>query len=121
MLHSRLASLRHALAGVVTMLRTQANAWIHALATVVAIAAGLALGISAADWKWLVLTIAAVWVAEAMNTAFERLCDVVSPKFSEGVRDAKDVAAGAVLLCAMCAVIMGALIFGPPLLRLIAP
>lgn len=109
----RVRSFRHAFAGVGFMLRTQHNAWLHAVATVAVVCAGLIAGLDGADWKWLVLTIVMVWVAETMNTAFEHLCDVVSPEFHESVKIAKDVAAGAVLICATGAVAMGWLIFRP--------
>ncbi len=112
-LSARAKSFRHAFAGIAFMLRTQHNAWIHGLATVAVIAAGFALRIEAADWKWLILTVTLVWVAETMNTAFEHLCDVVSPQYSEAVKRAKDVAAGAVLICAGGAAAIGALIFLP--------
>jgi diacylglycerol kinase (ATP) len=61
----------------------------------------------------LVLAIVSVWTAEAMNTAFEFLCDVVSPDFHPMVEKAKDVAAGAVLVCAIGAAGVGALVLGP--------
>ena len=109
----RAGSFHHAFSGLGFMLRTQHNAWLHAVATALVVAAGFGLGLGAADWKWLVLTIAMVWVAEAMNTAFEHLCDVVSPDFHASVKVAKDVAAAAVLICALGALAMGGLIFGP--------
>ncbi len=95
------------------MLSTQHNAWLHLLATLIVVSAGIVLGISGADWKWIVAAITAVWVAETTNTAFEYLCDVVSPEHSESVMHAKDIAAGAVLICATGAAIVGALIFIP--------
>ncbi len=109
----RAGSFRHAFSGLGFMLRTQHNAWLHAVATLLAVAAGVALGLGAADWKWLVLTIVMVWVAETMNTAFEHLCDVVSPDYHASVKVAKDVAAAAVLICAFGAVVMAWLIFAP--------
>lgn len=112
----RAKSFRYAFAGLGFMVRTQHNAWLHAAATIGAVGAGLAWGITGSDWKWLILTIAAVWVAETMNTAFEHLCDVVSPEHHDSVKLAKDVAAAAVLICAIAAVVMGWLIFGPYLL-----
>ena len=63
------------------------------------------------------LAIVAVWTAEALNTAFEALCDVTSPGFHPLVERAKDVAAGAVLICAIGAVIVGGIVFGPHLLQ----
>ena len=109
----RAGSFRHAFSGLGFMLRTQHNAWLHAVATLLAVAAGVALGLGGADWKWLVLTIVMVWVAETMNTAFEHLCDVVSPDYHASVKVAKDVAAAAVLICAFGAVVMAWLIFAP--------
>lgn len=101
------------------MLASQHNAWIHAAATVVVGVGGVVLGLSWAEWCWIVLAVVAVWTAEALNTAFEFLTDVASPNFHPIAGKAKDVAAGAVLLAAMGAVIIGLLVFGPKLLALL--
>lgn len=109
----RAKSIRHALTGIATMLSTQHNAWVHLLATLLVIVAGISAGVSKLEWCLLVLAITSVWVAEALNTALERLCDVASPDFHPLVKQAKDVAAGAVLLCATGAAIIGAVILLP--------
>ncbi len=101
------------------MLRTQHNAWIHAGATILVAIVGLALRIDPTSWLWLVLAIVAVWTAEALNTAFELLADVASPDFHPVVKQAKDVAAGAVLIAAIGSVVIGLLVLGPPILGLI--
>lgn len=101
------------------MLKTQHNARIHACATVAVIGVGLSLGISPADWCWLILAMMAVWTTEAVNTAFEFLADVVSPEYHPLVKHAKDVAAAAVLISAMGAAIIGLLVLGPHLIKLI--
>ena len=111
----RLRSVWCALNGVVIMLRSQHNAWIHAFATVTVCAAGLLVGLSASEWCWIVLAIVAVWTAEALNTAFEFLTDVASPTFHPIAGKAKDVAAGAVLISAAGSVVIGMIIFGPRL------
>jgi diacylglycerol kinase (ATP) len=113
----RVRGFRHAIIGILRMLRCQHNAWIHAAATVVVIAAAVLLHVSASDWCWIILAISIVWTAEALNTAFEFLADVASPAFHPLVRDAKDVAAGAVLITAVAAAIIGAIIFWPYLAR----
>lgn len=112
-LSDRVKSFGYALRGLGFMLRTQHNAWIHLAATVVVVAAGIALRITAEDWRWMVLAIALVWVAEIVNTAFEHLCDVVQPEFHVSVKTAKDVAAGAVLVAALGAAIIGVMVFWP--------
>jgi diacylglycerol kinase (ATP) len=117
-INARIRSIRHALRGISVMLRTQHNAWVHALATAAALAAGFALNISPGEWLAIVLSIMAVWTAEALNTAFESLCDVASPEFHPMVERAKDVAAGAVLIAAVGAVFIGLIVFGPKLLAL---
>ena len=61
------------------------------------------------------LAIVSVWTAEALNTAFEFLCDVASPEFHPLVAKAKDVAAGAVLITAVGASLVGLLVLGPHL------
>jgi len=114
----RIRSFRHAITGILRMVRCQHNAWIHAAVTAIVVMAGFLFQISAADWCWLVLAIAIVWTAEALNTAFEFLADAASPEFHPLVRDAKDVAAGAVLVTALAAIVLGALIFWPHVARL---
>src|SRR5438132_11832852 len=89
----RLRSVWCALKGIAVMLRSQQNAWIHALATVSVCTVGFLFGLSASEWCWIVLAIVAVWTAEALNTAFEFLTDVASPTFHPLAGKAKDVAA----------------------------
>jgi len=110
---ARLHSFRYALAGLRTLLLTQHNAWLHAAATAVVVVAGLALGLSPAEWCWLVLAMTLVWMAEALNTALEFLADAVTQEFHPLILQAKDVAAAAVLIAAIGALLIGLLVFGP--------
>lgn len=110
---ARIKSFAYALQGIGFMLRTQHNAWVHAVASVGVVAAGLVLRVSVADWRWLIVAIAMVWAAETFNTAVEYVCDVVSPGYSEAVKHAKDIAAGAVFLCAAAAILIGGITFWP--------
>jgi diacylglycerol kinase (ATP) len=110
---ARLRSFVYAGRGVKTLLASQHNAWIHAAATIVVVVGGLAARLTRFEWLALVVALVSVWMAEAMNTAFEFLCDVASPGFHPVVARAKDVAAAAVLICAAGAVVTGALVFGP--------
>ena len=109
----RIRSFRYAIAGIIRMIRCQHNAWIHLVATVAVVAAGFFFQLSRSEWCWIVLAISIVWTAEALNTAFEFLADAASPNFHPTVRDAKDVAAGAVLLTVIAATIIGAIVFWP--------
>ncbi len=111
----RLRSMKHAIDGIRVMLRSQHNAWIHAVATVAVVACGLLVRLSIAEWCWIVLAIVSVWTAEALNTALEFLTDVASPSFHPTAGKAKDVAAGAVLIAAAGSVVIGLLVLGPHL------
>jgi diacylglycerol kinase (ATP) len=110
---ARMRSFVYAGRGIRTMLQSQHNAWVHAAATAAVAAAGIVFGVTRFEWVVLVLAIVAVWTAEALNTAFEFLCDVASPDFHPLVEKAKDVAAGAVLICAIGALLVGAFVFVP--------
>jgi diacylglycerol kinase (ATP) len=116
---ARLESFRCAFRGLWTLLASQQNARIHLLATACAGGLGLLIGISVLEWCAIVVAIVMVWLAEAVNTAFELLCDVVSPGFHPLVRKGKDVAAAAVLLSAIGAAVIGLLVFVPHLLRIV--
>jgi diacylglycerol kinase (ATP) len=110
---ARLKSFTFAFEGFAFMLRTQHNAWVHLVATIGVVALGFALQVNADAWRWLIAAMALVWVAEAMNTAFEHLCDVVSPQFSESVKRSKDIAAASVLVCVIAATLLGAITLAP--------
>ena len=112
-LAERLQSFGHAFRGLSIMLRGEAHAQLHALATVLVVVLGLVLGLSRQDWQVLLLVVALVWLAEGMNTALEFLCDAAVPERHPLIAKAKDVAAAAVLICASVAVVMAALIFLP--------
>ncbi|MBM4032273.1 MAG: diacylglycerol kinase family protein [Planctomycetes bacterium] len=115
----RIQSFTYAGQGVAHMLRTQHNAWIHATTSIAVIVAGLACGVSRADWCWLILAMASVWTAESFNTAIEIIVDIASPDRRPAAGRAKDVAAGAVLLCAVGATAIGLIVFLPHALALV--
>jgi diacylglycerol kinase (ATP) len=115
----RIKSISYAFAGIATMLRTQHNAWLHLAATIAVVLLAFWLALAPAEWMALILAIVIVWSAEALNTAFERLCDVAHPDFHPLVKQAKDVAAAAVLIAVAGSIAVGFLIFGPRLLALL--
>jgi diacylglycerol kinase (ATP) len=119
-LSGRLQSFRYAARGVRLMLRSQHNAWLHAVASCCVLIVGGVCLLSIQEWCWIVLAIMAVWTAEALNTALEFLADVASPEFHPLVGRAKDVAAGGVLVAACGSVIIALLVMGPHLLHMLA-
>ncbi|HYW76726.1 MAG TPA: diacylglycerol kinase family protein [Gammaproteobacteria bacterium] len=110
--------LADALRGIYRLLRTCANARIHLLATVSVVGLGLWLKLTRADWLWITLAIAGVWTAEGINSAIETLADRISRDHDVLIREAKDLAAGAVLIAALGAAAIGLIIFIPRLLAL---
>ncbi|HEY9088546.1 MAG TPA: diacylglycerol kinase family protein [Anaerolineaceae bacterium] len=114
-LRTRIYAFRYAFAGWWYVLRTQRNAWIHSLATLLVILLAAWLRLPLRDWAVLVLTIGAVWTAEFINTALESIVDLASPQQHPLAKAGKDVGAAAVLIAALCAIVVGLLILGPPL------
>ena len=112
---SRARSFGHAFRGLWYVVRTQRNAWIHALATSLVAVMALWLRLSLRDWAMLVLAIALVWTAEFINTALEAVVDLASPQHHPLAKVGKDVGAAAVLIAALVSVLVGLLILGPPL------
>lgn len=108
-------SFRHAFAGLWHALCTQRNTRIHLMIAMAVVAVGLWLGLSFSEWAVLVLTIGFVLVSEMLNTVAESLVDLITPDYHPHAKIVKDVAAGAVLLGAIIAVLVGLLILGPPL------
>lgn len=113
----RIRSLRCAACGVGVVVASQRNAWVHAAATAAVACAALCLGVTRAEWCWLILAVVSVWAAEALNTAFEFLTDLASPEFHPLAAKAKDVAAGAVLITAVGSALVGVVVFAPYVLR----
>ena len=113
---ARLKSFTYAGRGLRALLQDEHNAWLHLAASLMAVAAGFLLRISIADWRWLVLAIAIVWLAEAFNTAIEEVCDYINPEFNRAIGRIKDLAAGGVLIASIAAALIGLLTLAPPLL-----
>lgn len=116
---TRINSFRFAFQGWQHLIQTQRNAWIHGLATVCAIGLGILLPLNRSEWGLMVVAITLVWMAEAINTAIEAVVDLVAPDFEELAKVAKDCGAGAVLIAAISAAILGFLIFLPHLIDLL--
>ena len=98
---------------------TQVNFRIHLLLTVLAILLAIVLHISTTEWLFVLLCIANVLLAEMVNTAIEKLCDMVEKNFHPTIKLVKDISAGAVLVTALMSLITGIIIFLPKLFILI--
>lgn len=105
-------SFGYALEGILTAFKQQ-NMQIHFASMVIVIIAGIFTGISTFEWLILVLVIALVMGAEMINSAIESVVDLASPDIHPLAKQAKDIAAGAVLIFAICSVVIGLIIFLP--------
>jgi diacylglycerol kinase len=112
-------SFGHAFAGIGHALRTQVNMRVHVAITIGVVIAGVGVELNAVEWAVIAVTIGVVWQAELFNTALEAIVDKVSPEFHALAKVAKDCAAAAVLVTAICAVGVGVALFGPRLLALL--
>ncbi|MEM0897304.1 MAG: diacylglycerol kinase family protein [Verrucomicrobiota bacterium] len=109
-------SFRCALRGIAQFIRSERQAKIHLAAAVTVVATGYWLELSPVEWILIAFCIGFVFTAEAFNTAIESLADAVHPDRHPLVAKAKDVAAGAVLIAAATAVVVGSIVFIPKLL-----
>jgi diacylglycerol kinase (ATP) len=114
---SRGHSFLHAFHGLWCVIRTQHNAWIHAVVTIMVVLMAFWLRLPTRDWAILFMTIALVWTAEFINTALEAVVDLASPEQHPLAKVGKDVGAAAVLVAALAAILVGLLILGPPLVQ----
>ena len=108
----RAKSFANAGRGLWLFLKTTHNAWIHIVVLVIVVALGVYFNITRTEWFMLVFAAGFVLTAEAFNTAIESDMDLTSPNYHPFARDTKDVAAGAVLVSAITALIIGVMIFG---------
>ncbi|RYD78429.1 MAG: diacylglycerol kinase family protein [Sphingobacteriales bacterium] len=109
----RANSFVYAFKGIFSLIGTQPNAVIHLFATVIVVSFGFYFKLKNWEWCAIIICIALVWIAEALNTAIEFVVNLVSPEYHPLAGKAKDVAAASVLLAAFFAVIVGLIIFGP--------
>ena len=114
--HSRWLSFRFAFSGIIYVFRTQKNAWVHFIATLLVVVLGIWLRISSTSWAILFITISAVWSAECINTAVEAAVDLISPQKHPLAKIAKDASAAGVLFVAIGSVGVGLFLFGPALI-----
>ena len=115
-----IASLEFALTGIFTAFKEERNMRKHALSAILAIVAGLLFGISVTEWLFLLLSVSLVIAFEIMNSALENVVDLASDyHFSMLAKNAKDMAAGAVLVISGFALVTGLIIFVPKLWALV--
>ena len=113
----QLRSFRYAWQGIRACVGREQNFSFHLITTVLVIGAGFAFGITRGEWTAICICIGLVIAAELFNTAVERLVDLVSPRRHPLAGQVKDIAAGAVLVCALAAIAVGLIIFVPYLTR----
>ena len=97
------------------MIRTEPNAWVHGVATILVLGLSLWLKLDPIRFALIILAVVSVWVAEAFNTVIEIVLDFVSPQYSDVAKRAKDIAAAAVFISCIGAAILGLVILGPML------
>lgn len=114
----RARSFRYAFRGIRFLFTGEHNAWIHFAIAVVVVVSGYLLSLSAGEWIAVVFAIGLVLSAEAVNSALEALCDYVSPEYHQAIGRVKDLAAGAVLIVAIMAAVVGCIIFIPKIVAL---
>lgn len=116
---NRIVSLGYAVSGWLYMLRWQRNTRIQAVASLTILILALLLKVSFVEMAILILTITIVWMAEFINAAVEAVVNLASPEFHPMAKVAKDVASAAVLLGVVASVLVGLLILGPPMIKVL--
>ena len=115
----RIRSFGFAFKGIYTFFREQVHARIHLLAIVLLLGLSFWVGLAAWEWVAVLICMALVILAEALNTAIEYLTDLVSPDYHPLAGKVKDIAAAAVLLTVFFCAAVWAIIFVPKLWALV--
>jgi diacylglycerol kinase len=108
-----LNSFKFAFRGLGSVIKNEQNFRVHLLAAATAIFLGWFFGIKLWQWSLIVLMIAAVFILELVNTAFERLVDMLEPKVHDYVREIKDIMSAIVLIASLTSLIIAVIIFAP--------
>lgn len=117
-LSGRIKSFGYAFRGIGLLFKGQINIRIQLVAAIVAVLLGLLFPLSRNEWMAVILSIVTVLGAEVINTSIERLTDLVSPEFNREAGKVKDLAAAAVLIISIGALVVGIIVFLPPIINL---
>jgi len=110
-------SLKSAFRGIVYAFNTESHLRFHFLAALAVLTAGFLLNITGIQWLFIIYAVGSVIVAELLNTALENTVDLIKAEFHPLAGKAKDIAAGAVLVAAVQAVLIGLIVFGPYIIK----
>lgn len=113
------ASFQYAVRGIVFLLRSEQNARIHAIITIFVGILAYILEVSRLEAAVLFISVILVFAIEIINTAVEKVFDVCHPEDHNLIRGVKDAMAGAVLISAIIAIVVGVLVFLPHIEKLI--
>lgn len=114
-----LEALKNSINGIKYTIKSGRNFKIQLVFAIFAILAGIIFKISMQEWAILTIIIFLVLFAEMVNTAVETIVNMITTEYNENAKNAKDISAGAVTLCALCSIIVGLIIFIPKVLEFI--
>lgn len=114
----QMRSFKFAWKGIMTCAGHEQNITFHLIVAILVVVAGFVFDITKAEWAAVVICIGMVITAELFNSSIERLVDMVSPQWQKIAGEVKDIAAGAVLVTAAAAAIVGIIVFLPYLLAI---
>lgn len=117
--HSFIDSFRYAIHGIASAIHSERNLRIDLSAATLAVIAGAALRLSSIEWYIILILCGLVIAAELFNTAIEKSLDVITKEYNAAIKTVKDIAAGAVLVIAATAAIVGLIIFVAAIRRLV--
>ncbi len=117
-LSGRVKSFGYAFRGIGLLFKGQINIRIQLVAAILAVLLGILFGLNRIEWMAVILSIVTVLGAEVINTSIERLTDFVSPEFNIEAGKVKDLAAAAVLIVSIGALVVGIIVFLPPIINL---
>ena len=116
---SLINSFKYACMGIKSAIKSERNMKIHVLATLIVTALGFILGLDPLEWVACIFSIVIVISSEMLNTAIETIVDLVSPNINPLAKKTKDIAAGAVLVLAIGALVVGLIIFIPKIINIL--
>lgn len=109
-------TFKFALEGIRVSFINEKNIRFHLFFSVFVIVFGIIFNLTQTEWMLIFFAIAGMIVIEMINTAIERVVDLVTDQYHPLAKQAKDIAAGAVLIYAILSVVIGMIIFIPKIL-----
>lgn len=113
-----LRSFKHAKNGIISVFKSEQNFRIHCILSIIVFILAVFFQISYLEFIAIIISVSALLVMEIINTAFEKIIDIIKPRVHQYAADIKDIVAGAVFISALLCFMVVLFVFIPHIIEI---